>query len=89
VHRSAFVLALCATCVGCATISESGNVRVHHYLFGLAGGAAVDVRDVCASGKAESLAIRRGFAEYALSILTLGLYLPHDVRIRCTRVNRP
>jgi hypothetical protein len=85
VNRFALLLGVCSLCLGCATVGESGNVRVHHFLFGLAGGAAVDVRDVCRSGRAESVSVHRGVSAYLLSIVTLGLYLPHDVQIRCAK----
>ena len=62
---------------------------MHEFLFGLSAGTVVDVRDVCPSGKAESIDVYRSFSAYALSIVTLGLYLPYDVRMRCSPLRTP
>jgi hypothetical protein len=59
------------------------EISVHEYLFGAFGGSALDVRDICPSGEASDFEIRRSASAYALSIVSLGLYLPHQVRVRC------
>jgi hypothetical protein len=74
---------------GCATVPEAGRVRVHHFVFGLAGGTEVDARDVCPSGKVTSVEVYRSFSAYVASIVTLGLYVPYDVRMRCVPRARP
>ena len=68
---------------GCTTVPEAGRVRVHHFFLGLAGGTAVDVREVCPSGKASSVEVYRSVSSYVASIVSLGVYFPHDVRMRC------
>jgi hypothetical protein len=52
-------------------------------LFGVFGGSSLDARDVCPSGEISEFEIRRSAPEYVVSIVSLGLYLPHQVRIRC------
>lgn len=68
---------------GCVSVPEPGRVRVHHFFYGLAGGTGVDVRDVCPSGRASSVEVYRSFSSYVASIMTLGVYFPHDLRLRC------
>jgi len=74
-----------AILLGCA--GERGvrerEISVHRYVFGAFGGASVDVRDVCASGRAERIEVTRRFWAYAASFASLGLYLPHQLRIAC------
>lgn len=59
------------------------ETTVHRYVFGLFGGKAVDVRDLCASGRAREIRVRRPFWAHAASAMTLGLYLPHTLRVEC------
>lgn len=83
--RSApLLLALLAapSCTGCAS-QGPGRARVNHYVFGLAAGRSVDIRDLCASGQADTLELSRTFGDYAWSVLTLGMYLPHHVQVSC------
>ncbi len=70
--------ALLSGCVG-----TQRELWVHRYAFGLFGGGAVDVRDVCASGHARQLRISRNFESYLLALVTLGVYLPHQVHVEC------
>lgn len=73
---------------GCASRGPV-RVRVNHYVFGLAAGKSVDIRDVCRSGQAGSLALSRTFGDYLWSVVTLGLYLPHHVEVACLPEAKP
>ncbi|MDQ2645035.1 MAG: Bor family protein [Myxococcota bacterium] len=86
VSRPGLLLLLLAACTsgGCAS-GAATRIRVDHYVFGLAAGRSVDVRDVCASGQADSLELTRTFGDYAWSVVTLGFYLPHHVEIACVQ----
>lgn len=85
---SALVLGLGS---GCAqrVAPSTREISVHEYLFGVFGGSALDARDVCPSGEISEFEIRRSASAYAVSILTLGLYLPHQVRVRCRETGAP
>ncbi|HWA71163.1 MAG TPA: hypothetical protein VG937_02455 [Polyangiaceae bacterium] len=83
--RLAVALSVGALATGCAQRLAPGvrEVSVHEYLFGAFGGGALDARDLCPSGSVESFEIRRSAGAYLASIASLGLYLPHQVRVRC------
>ena len=53
------------------------------YLFGSIGGGDVDVRDLCVSGRAESLAVSSSLGTIGVSVATLGVYTPRLVKVRC------
>jgi hypothetical protein len=72
-----------AACSARSAGKAAHETTVHRYVFGLFGGKAVDVRDVCASGDARHIRVRRPFWVHAASAATLGLYLPHRLRIEC------
>jgi len=74
-----------ALALGCAGARERGvrEVSVHRFAFGALGGGSVDVRDVCPSGQARRIEVTRRLWAYAASLGTLGLYLPHQVRVTC------
>jgi hypothetical protein len=82
---------LLALSSGCAqrVAPPAREFSVHEYLFGAFGGATLDARDVCPSGEISEFEIRRDAAAYIVSIASLGLYLPHRVRIRCRVSGRP
>lgn len=69
---------------GCASRAP-GSLRVNHYVFGLAAGKTVDLRDVCASGQADRVELSRTFADYVWGVVTLGMYVPHHVRVTCLK----
>ncbi len=86
VSRPGLLLLLLAASTGSGCASGAATrVRVDQYVFGLAAGNSVDVRDVCASGQADTLELTRTFGDYAWSVVTLGLYLPHHVEIGCVK----
>lgn len=62
---------------------------MHEYLFGAFGGAALDMRDLCPKGDVSEFEIRRSASAYVVSVLTLGVYLPHQVRVRCRAPGSP
>lgn len=62
---------------------------MHEYLFGAFGGAAFDLRDLCPGGEVSEFEIRRNASAYLVSIVSLGVYLPHQVRIRCRSEGAP
>lgn len=76
---------------GCAqrVAPPTREFSVHEYLFGAFGGATLDARDVCPSGEISEFEVRRDAGAYVASILSLGLYLPHRVRIRCRASAEP
>jgi hypothetical protein len=78
----AFTLALSA----CAPHRQ--NVRrvwLPAYGFGAFGGGDLDVRDVCASGAADELSVGSTWATLGISLATLGIYTPREVRVQCAR----
>src|SRR5690554_5169041 len=70
-----------ASLSGCAGTQR--EIWVHRYVFGLFGGGTVDVRDVCATRRAQRVRVSRNVESYALALLTLGVYLPHQVHVEC------
>lgn len=56
---------------------------LHTYAFGAIGGGDVDVRDVCASGEARELSVGSTWATLGVSVATLGIYTPREVRVSC------
>lgn len=88
----ALLLSWAACSAGCAQRIAPSTVRevsVHEYLFGAFGGSTLDARDLCPSGGVAEFEIRRDAGSYLVSILSLGLYLPHQVRVRCLRRGVP
>ena len=82
-------LNVCIACTlfvaGCAARNATGvhEVSVHQFVFGAFGGRALDLRDVCVGSAAQSFELRRSFSDYVVSVLSLGMYVPHQVRVRC------
>ncbi|HYJ10354.1 MAG TPA: hypothetical protein VEX18_15125 [Polyangiaceae bacterium] len=66
----------------------AGRQDVRHmwlptYAFGAIGGGDVDVRDVCASGKARELSVGSTWSTLSVSVATLGIYTPREVMVSC------
>ena len=80
------LLAAALPLFGCGAEARGSRERelmVRAYVFGAFGGRAIDVRDVCASGRARTVRLTRTASDYAAATLTLGMYVPHRVRVRC------
>ena len=71
----------------CASARASGTheVAVNEFVFGAFGGGAFDVRDACGERGVQSIELRRAGVDYLLSLATLGMYVPHRVRVRCAK----
>jgi hypothetical protein len=81
------LLALTAlSCWGCAPREvRPGEYQawVNGFGFGLIGERELDVRDVCRSGRARGVAVEQTATTTLVTLLSLGLYSPRQVRIRC------
>jgi hypothetical protein len=79
-----FLLPLAVTLAGCGTHREGvRNVWLPAYAFGAFDGGELDVRDYCASGAAEELWVGSSWATLGVSLATVGVYTPREVRLRC------
>ncbi|HKY37613.1 MAG TPA: hypothetical protein VJN18_16840 [Polyangiaceae bacterium] len=77
-------LALGVMLTGCAAHrSNVRNVWLPAYVFGAFGGGDLDVRDHCASGVADELSVGSSWATLGVSVATIGIYTPREVRLRC------
>ena len=56
---------------------------VNGFGFGLFGSRSIDVRDVCQSGVARRVAVEQTPTTTVLTLVSLGVYTPRQVRIRC------
>jgi hypothetical protein len=59
------------------------------FLFGTFDGPELDVRNDCPESAAESVRMGTTWATLGLSIVTLGIYTPREVSIRCKRRSAP
>ena len=83
--------AFSAACLvlGCASAPARGATAPIHdhwlpgYVFGIWGKSELDVRDDCPSTGAASVRIGASWGTLAVAALTLGVYTPREVRIRC------
>ncbi len=80
----------CALVVGCASTSPVavGPERAHWvrgYVFGIWGKAEIDVRDDCPTTGAESVRIGTTWSTLLVTLVTLGMYTPREVRVQCNR----
>lgn len=86
-RRSLALLCLCSCAMGCAGPAHTfKRVWLPTYLFGSLGGGDVDVRDLCPSGKAEELSVGSSWSTLGVSLATLGVYTPREVKVRCVRL---
>jgi hypothetical protein len=53
------------------------------FAFGLYGKAELDVRDDCPSTGAASIRIGTTWSTLLVSVVTLGIYTPREVRVQC------
>jgi hypothetical protein len=78
------LLALTVTLAGCGGHHQSvRRVWLPAYVFGAVGGGDLDVRDYCASGVAEELSVGSSWATLGVSLATVGIYTPREVKLRC------
>ena len=61
----------------------AGNVWLPAYALGAIGGGDLDVRDHCPPGALRELSIGSSWATLGVSLATLGVYTPREVRVRC------
>jgi len=73
--------------IGCAAALPASTPAREHwvpgYAFGLWGKADLHVRDDCPSAGAESVRVGTTWATLLVSVATLGVYTPREVRVRC------
>ena len=86
--RSRSIAACLALAMGCAArdVRPASAPRTHWvsgYFFGLLGQAELDVRDDCPKNGARDVRIGGTWSTIAVSLLTLGLYTPREVRLTC------
>jgi len=78
-------LALCtlslASCA--APVAGSRRVMLPAYALGAIGGGDVDIRDYCPAGSVGELSVGSSWRTLGLSLATLGVYTPRELRIRC------
>ncbi|MET0792554.1 MAG: hypothetical protein ABW061_13620 [Polyangiaceae bacterium] len=89
---SARVLSVCAlgcALASCASTSTHGAVAPTHdhwlpgYVLGIWGKAELDVRDDCPNSGAASVRVGATWATLAVTVITLGIYTPREVRVQC------
>ena len=83
------ILASCST----ITISPPGGEKIispptyqkskHFFLFGLVGESRVNTQSVCGGNEAIQMQSQSTFANELATLLTLGLYNPHTVKVWC------
>jgi hypothetical protein len=73
--------------LGCGGSTPSATDPHEHWVagfaFGLYGTADLDVRDDCPSTGAASIRIGTTWSTLLVSVVTLGLYTPREVRVQC------
>ncbi len=89
---TAFLMALTAlSAAGCAATfvdprvpaGEEKGEWLDFYLVGIIGREQVDVRDMCASGRAREVRLGENVLTLGVSVLTLGIYTPRKVTVTC------
>ncbi len=75
--------------LGCTGSSARGPASPIHdhwlsgYVLGIWGKSELDVRDDCPNTGAASVRVGATWATLAVSVVTLGIYTPREVRVRC------
>ena len=86
------LLAVCSVVIaGCAPALRAPRAPAHEirerwlssFVFGVFGEPALDVRDVCSSGKASAVSVGSNVGTVSVSIVTLGIYTPRKVWVAC------
>jgi hypothetical protein len=76
-------IALVVTLTGCAARQGVKRVWVNAWALGAFGGGDVDMRDLCASGKAREVSVGASWSTLGISVVTLGVYTPREVKVTC------
>lgn len=74
------------SCAGTAAREPVAPVHDHWlsgYVLGIWGKSELDVRDDCPNTGAASVRVGATWATLAVSVVTLGIYTPREVRVRC------
>ena len=53
------------------------------YLWGLVGEQRVDVKQICSNTPVIQMQSQQTFSDEALSLITLGIYSPHTIKVWC------
>jgi Bor protein len=83
------VASLLAAALGSACTGATPSAVAPHqhwvpgYVFGLWGKAELDVRDDCPTTGAQSVRIGVTWSTLLVSLVTLGVYTPREVRVQC------
>ena len=81
--RTAVVVCSLALASCAAPAAGSRRVLLPAYALGAIGGGDLDVRDYCPAGSAGELSVGSSWRTLGLSLATLGVYTPRELRIRC------
>jgi len=74
---------------GCASTAARGAVAATHdhwlsgYMLGIWGKAELDVREDCPQTGAASVRVGATWTTLAITVVTLGIYAPREVRVQC------
>ena len=71
-------------CIGQRPVpADAYRVWLPAYAFGAFGGGELDVRDYCPDGAARELSVGSSWGTLGVSLATLGVYTPREVKVRC------
>ena len=84
---SASWLLCCVCALGCAATTPVASAPHRHwvpgYVFAIWGKAELDVRDDCPTTAAASVRVDTTWTTLLVSVVTLGMYTPREVRVTC------
>jgi len=88
VRSAAVFTALLCGALGCASQNPAPASATHDhwvpgYAFGTWGRAELDVRDDCPIAGASDIRIGTSWSTLLVSLVTLGVYTPREVRVQC------
>lgn len=93
--KTATALALATVLAGCSTVTihpkdspKFSSAPTYEdsrpfYLGGLVGEERVDVKEVCANQDVKQMQSQQTFTDGLLTVVTLGIYAPHTVKVWC------